>query len=128
MAQYLINKYVWLVETIYKAKEITFKELKEEWSANQDMSEGLDLSLRTFHKWRNACEEIFGINIECKRTSGYIYSIDNAEEIENGGLKSWLLNTISVSNVLIENQSLKDRILLEEIPSGKEYQIGRAHV
>lgn len=121
MAQYLINKYVWLVETIYKAKEITFKELKEEWSANQDMSEGLDLSLRTFHKWRNACEEIFGINIECKRTSGYIYSIDNAEEIENGGLKSWLLNTISVSNVLIENQSLKDRILLEEIPSGKEY-------
>ena len=43
MAQNLIKKYVWLVETIYKAQEITFKELKEEWSANQDMSEGLDL-------------------------------------------------------------------------------------
>ena len=54
MAQYLINKYVWLVETIYKAKKITFKELNTEWLTNQEMSEGIDLSLRTFHKWRDA--------------------------------------------------------------------------
>lgn len=61
MAQYLINKYVWLVETIYKAKEFTFKELKEEWSVNHDMNEDLDLSLRTFHNWCNACEYFFAL-------------------------------------------------------------------
>lgn len=121
MAQNLIRKYVWLVETIYKAKKITFNELNKEWLVDQDLSEGIELSLRTFHKWRDACEEIFGINIECERKGGYHYSIENAEEIKRGGLKSWLLNTISVSNLLMENQSLKDKILLENIPSSKEY-------
>ena len=121
MAQNLIKKYVWLVETIYKAQEITFDQLNKKWLANQDMSEGIELSLRTFHKWRIASEEIFGIAIECKRKGGYHYCIENAEEIKRGGLKSWLLNTISVNNLIMENKSLKDKILLENIPSSKEY-------
>lgn len=29
MAKNLLNKYVWLVETIYKAKRITFEEINE---------------------------------------------------------------------------------------------------
>ena len=39
MAKNLLNKYVWLVETIYKAGSITFEELNEKWLDN-DMSEG----------------------------------------------------------------------------------------
>ena len=31
MAKNLLNKYVWLVETIYKAKKITFEEINEKW-------------------------------------------------------------------------------------------------
>ncbi len=56
MAKNLLNKYVWLVETIYKAGRITFEEINEKWLDN-DMSEGVGLALRTFHKWRIAAEE-----------------------------------------------------------------------
>jgi len=31
MAKNLINKYVWLVETIYKAGRITFEEINQKW-------------------------------------------------------------------------------------------------
>lgn len=117
MAKNLINKYVWLVETIYKAKRITFEEINKRWLDN-DISEGVELPLRTFHKWRIAAEEMFGLIIECERKGGYHYYIANADEIKSGSLRSWLFNTMSVSNMLIDNQQLKDRILLEDVPSG----------
>ena len=111
MAKNLLNKYVWLVETIYKAKRITSEELNAKW-LETDMSEGVELALRTFHKWRIAAEEMFGLVIECERKGGYHYYIENASEIKKDGIRSWLLNTISVSNLLIENQNMKDRIRL----------------
>ena len=120
MSKNLLNKYVWLVETIYKAKRITFEEINEKWLENE-ISEGLDLALRTFHKWRIAVEEMFGLIIDCERKGGYHYYITNSDELKNGSIRNWLLNTISVSNVLIDNQHMKDWILLENIPSGQEY-------
>ena len=120
MAKNLLNKYVWLVETIYKAKRITFEEINEKWLEN-DMSEGVELALRTFHKWRIAAEEMFGLIIECERKGGYHYYIANSDDIKSGSLRSWLLNTLSVSNLLIDNQVLKDRIILENVSSGQEY-------
>ncbi len=116
----LLNKYVWLVETIYKAKRITFEEINEKWLENE-ISEGTELALRTFHKWRIAVEEMFGLIIECERKGGYHYYIANAEELKTDGIRNWLLDTISVSNLLIDNLYMKDRILLENIPSGQEY-------
>jgi hypothetical protein len=116
----LLNKYVWLVETIYKAKRITFEEINKKWLEN-DLSEGIELALRTFHKWRIAAEEMFGLVIECERKGGYHYFIANAEELKNGSIRNWLLSSISVSNLLINNHHMKDRILLEDVPSGQEY-------
>lgn len=119
MAKNLINKYVWLVETIYRAGRITFEEINQQW-LDEEMDDK-PIPLRTFHKWRIAAEEMFNINIECKRIGGYHYYIDNIDDIKSGGLRNWLLNTISVSNLLLSSQSLKDRILLEYVPTGQEY-------
>lgn len=116
----LLNKYVWLVETIYKARRITFEEINESW-IRCEISEGLELPLRTFHKWRIAIEELFGLIIECERKGGYHYYIENIDDLKNGSIRNWLLNTISVSNLLIDNLHMKERILLENIPSGQEY-------
>ena len=80
MAKNLLNKYVWLVETIYKAKRITFEEINEKWLEN-DISEGVELALRTFHKWRIAVEEMFGLIIECERKGGYHYYIANTHNV-----------------------------------------------
>ena len=43
------------------------------------------------------------------------------EDIEHGGLRTWLLNTFSVSNLINGSHKLKDRILLENIPSGQKF-------
>ncbi len=115
----LINKYVWLVDTIYKAGRITYEEINQKW-IEQEMDE-TPIPLRTFHKWRIAAEEMFHLNIECERKGGYHYYIDNVDEIKRGGLRNWILRNISISNLLLDCQSLKDRILLEVIPSGQEY-------
>ena len=120
MAKNLLNKYVWLVETIYKAKRITFDEINQRWLDN-DMSEGKPLPLRTFHKWRIAIEEMFGLIIENEQGGRYRYYIQNADELKNGSMRSWLFNTMTVSNLMMENVSIKDKVLFEEIPDGEQY-------
>ena len=120
MATNQINKYVWLLDTIYRAKRITLKEINRRWLDN-DLSEGLEIPERTFHKWRIAIEELFGLAIENEGRGEYRYYIVNDGEINCGGLRSWLIDTISVSNTLMNNQGLKDRILLEDVPSGHQY-------
>lgn len=120
MSQNLINKYVWLVETLYRAKKITLKEINRRW-LETDLSEGLEIPRRTFHTWKNAVEEMFGLVIMCDKSDGDRYYIENREVLENDGLQRWLLNTMSVNNTLLENKSLSDRILLESIPSGQDF-------
>lgn len=64
---------------------------------------------------------MFGLIIENEGKVEYRYYIMNEKDISENGLRSWLYNTICVSNALAENQSIKDRILLEYVPSGQEY-------
>ena len=120
MAKNLLNKYVWLVETIYKAKRISFEEINQRWLDN-DMSEGKPLSIRTFHKWRIAIEEMFSLIIENENGGQYRYFIQNAEELKNGSMRSWLFNTLTVSNLMMDSVSIKDKVLFEEIPDGEQY-------
>lgn len=120
MSKNLLNKYVWLVETIYKAKSISLEEINKLW-LEEDMSEGTEIPRKTFNTWKNQVEDLFGININCERKGGYHYYIENADDIKNGGLRSWLLSTISVSNLLIDNKNLSDRIILENVSSGNEH-------
>ena len=120
MATNQLNKYVWLVETIYRAKRISLKEINRRWLAN-DMSDGLEIPERTFHKWRIAVEELFGLSIANEGRGEYRYYIENANELRSGSMRSWLFNTLSVSSLLQTNIRIKDKILLEEIPEGQEF-------
>ena len=120
MAKNLLNKYVWLVETIYKAKKITYEDINKRWLDN-DMSEGKQLPIRTFHKWRQAIEEMFGLIIENENSGQYRYYIQNADELKSGSMRSWLFNTLTVSNLMMDSVSIKDKVLFEEIPDGEQY-------
>jgi hypothetical protein len=120
MAKNLLNKYVWLVDTIYKAKRISYEDINRKWVDN-DMSEGKPLPLRTFHKWRIAIEEMFGLVIENEQGGQYRYFIQNADELKNGSMRSWLYNTLTVSNLMLDSMSIKNKILFEEIPDSEQY-------
>lgn len=120
MAKNTINKYVWLADTIYRAKKISFEEINRRW-LDSDMSDGEALSIRTFHKWRVAIEEMFGLVIENENGGQYRYYIENADDLKDGSMRSWLFNTLTVSNLMMESASIKDKILFEEIPDGEQY-------
>ena len=119
MSKSLINKYVWLVETLYKAKKITLKEINRRWTQTE-LSEGEEIPRRTFNNWKNAAEEMFGLVIMCDKHDDCYY-IENRDDLEEGGFQRWLLNTMSVNNTLLENKALSGRILLENIPSGQDF-------
>ena len=120
MAKDLFNRYIWLVDTIYRADGITFEEINEKWTRNS-MSGGEDLPLKTFHNHRKAIEDIFDINIVCDKKNGYRYYIENADDMKRGGVRTWLLNTFAVNNLINESHHLKRRIMFEQIPSGQKY-------
>ena len=64
MTRDLFDKYIWLVDTIYRAEKITFEEINKRWLRSR-LSEGEDIPLRTFHNWRKAIEQRCDININC---------------------------------------------------------------
>ena len=118
--QSLMSKYVWVIETIFRAGKISFRELNEKW-LNADISRGVDIPKRTFDNWRCAIWDVFGIEIANENRGEYRYYLSNAEDISKNGMRSWLYNSFCVSNTLANSQSIKDRIVLEYVPSGQEY-------
>lgn len=121
MALNQMNKLVWIVTTILKHGRITFNELNRRWMANEDLSGGLEMQKRTFHKWKDNIFDTFGLIIECENHAPFRYCIENAEALKDGSIERWLISTFAVSNSLIESKSIKDRILLEDVPSGQQY-------
>ena len=85
MAKDLFNRYLWLVDTIYRAGTITLDEINSKW-LQCEMSNGEDILNPTFHNHRKAIEELFDINIECDRHNGCNYYIENTEELKKEGL------------------------------------------
>ena len=116
----IFKQYIWIINTIFRSKYITLQELNERW-VQTEMSEGMPMNRITFNRHRAAIEEMFDISIECQRKGGYFYYIDNEEVFKNNNLQHWLLDSLSISNMLMESSLLKERIMLENIPAGKQY-------
>lgn len=116
MAINQVRKYIWLLDALRRNKKLTFKELNELW-LNDEISEGIELSIRTFHKWRIAIEDLFAINIENEGRGEYRYYISTSYGIDNNPFYSWLIETFSLGNLMMNSISLHERILLEYAPS-----------
>ena len=115
-----ISKYVWIINAVYQAGRITFEELNEKW-LDDDISNGKSIPKRTFDRWREAILDMFGVFIDNEHRGEYCYFIQNDDDIKNNGIRSWIYNTYSVTNTLASCLGIKDRILLEYVPSGQEY-------
>ena len=114
----LINRYVWFVTTIYSRGPISLEEIQHRYESH--FGRGEELSERQFHRYTDAVEELFDIEIKYSRTRrGYV--VADREGIYNMGMRKWLIQTFSVNNILHESQDLKNRILLENVPSGQQH-------
>lgn len=115
----LFKEYIWLVNTIYRARKISIVDLNNKW-VETDMSGGVEMARTTFNRHKDAIQDIFGIYIECDRKDGYRYYIGNPEVLEDDTIQNWMLSTLSLSNVISESLSLKDRIIAERVSVDEE--------
>ena len=114
----LLNRYVWFVSTIYNRGPISLEEIQHRFESHFGCGE--ELSERQFHRYTDAVEELFDIEIKYDRAQrGYV--IADRDGIDNMGMRKWLLQTFSVNNILHESLELKNRILLEKVPSGQQH-------
>ena len=114
-----LNRYIWLVDTLVRAGQrgLTFEEINDKYRYNDSISNGGEYALRTFHDHRKVVEELFGIEIVCNRSDNRYYIRDTDDIKSPGYFRKWLLETISLNNTIAANKRLRDRILLEEVPS-----------
>lgn len=118
-----LEKYIWVVNALYKKGErgLSLKELNDKWRHDENISNGEPLPRQTFDRWKGNILMTFGVDIECRLKGGYRYYISNPECLSERGLSRWLLDTYSTANTLSQSTQLKDRILVEEIPSNRNF-------
>lgn len=119
MSSGLLNKYIWLVDTIRRYGRISRKELDRLWRMSP-FSQGECMPRRTFYDYRNAVAELFNIEIKCD-LSTYEYYIDEGTDPHGEGLANWLFNTAALNDMLSGSRAVADRIFLEDVPSARPH-------
>lgn len=117
----LFKEYIWLVNTIKRARRISFAEIQEKW-LDTEMSGGVEFARSTFNRHKDAIQDIFGINIDCDRKGGYKYYIANENVLREDTVQNWIVSTMSVNNVISDSKALHDRIVLQQIPCDEYLQ------
>ncbi len=122
MVELLLKRYLWLIDTLKRNGEMTFEEISDKWESSSINDNGTVLTKRTFYNHCQAVARHFGIDIECRRGRGLnLYSIANPEAIEENSLTKWAIDSFSLGELLLGNADISDKILLEEIPSGRQW-------
>ena len=120
MAKNYFNRYVWLIDTINRHGHITREEISRLWVRSPLNENGESyLPERTFHNHIQAILDTFGIEIKNDRSLGYY--IANSVDLEGDGIREWMLESLSMNNLLNESADMRDRILFEKIPSSKSW-------
>lgn len=116
----LFNRYIWLVDTIYSAGAISREEINRRWSRSRYNEKHEDaIPERTFHHDREAILLMFHVDIQCDKRRN-VYYIDNASDLQQDGLRRWMLSSFTVKQMVDESEILRDQIIYEEIPSGQQ--------
>lgn len=117
MSKDLINKYIWIIETIQRYGRITREELNRQWMLSR-FSDGMPMARRTFYNYREGIMDVFNMEIACD-SSTFEYYIKGEQDGLSNNVQNWLLNSAMVSGVLRESQDVADRIVMEEVPSAR---------
>ena len=125
MAKNYFDRYVWLIDLIGRHGHISFSDISRAWARsplnvgeNASQKESY-LPQRTFFNHIAAILDVFGIEIKCDRSLGYY--IANGGGVETDSVRRWLLESLSLNNMLGESRDMKDRILFEKIPSSQRW-------
>ena len=120
MVTELLEKYIWLVQTFIRAGEkgLSLEEVSSKWEDRFDSA----YSRRTFNNHREAVEDVFGIRIDCNRSTNR-YFVEYSEDVsDENAERAWLINTFTVNRMLtLGKERLSGRVSVEDIPSGHNH-------
>ena len=109
----LFQRLIWLVDTIYSAGRITREEIDRRWRySSYNDRPGSDYGERNFFRHRDTILELFGIEIEVNRTTRE-YSINMLDDVQGDHVRSWLVDTFAINNMVNLAGDLKSRIILK---------------
>ena len=120
MAKNYFKSYIWLLETLQSRGPLTLAEIKSLWMRSSVNDEGKELATRTFANHVASIADIFGIDIVCDRRDNTYY-IDNEGDLGGSGVHDWLMEALSLNNLINESASLRTRLLFESEPSSHRF-------
>lgn len=113
-----LEKCLYIVELLSRGKPMSLREINEHWEYSS-FYDG-EIIPKTFGRYKDYVSAVFAIDIECdKRTNKYY--IANPDYLKNNALYKYLLSAFHVEALVELAMKHKDRVLLEESPSGVEY-------
>ena len=115
----IFHQYIWIINTFKAYRKLTFEELNQKWQ-EAEVTEGPPLQRSSFNRHRDAIFDMFGIIIDCEPRT-YKYFISNPEVLNDDSVVRWLFSTLTVHGALADSAAIKDRLVLEDVPSGEEF-------
>lgn len=114
-----LRRYLWLIETVSRAGNISYDEIRRMWlnSPVNDLGE-TDYPKRTFLSHIEEIKELFGVSILCDRKNDYKYYI--AEE-DVQPKRNELIGTMSLSIKLLEDQALRKRVRISSFAFSNQF-------
>ena len=117
----LYQRCVWLVNLLRQYNKLTLADITEKWEKDM-VTDGKNLDRTTFNRLRDGILNMFGIVIECEEKT-YKYYIANPKVLGDDTMEGWMLSTLTVNAALTDSLSLRDYLLLENVPAGQEFLI-----
>lgn len=117
----LFRHYIWLIDLLYSTGGLTRSEIQARWLRASINDEQQPLDIRTFHRYREAIEEIWGIQIDCDPKT-YRYSLHNMGDLGTGNAaQTWMSDSFAIQNMITHTRNLRERVIFEHIPAGTRF-------
>ena len=113
-----VKFYCWLI-ALLERKHLTFQEIVDEWAEASCNPDHEELTLRTFHRHRDAIASQFGINVECDKSDGYRYYVKR-DRVECDETTEWVLSSMRLAS-LGEQLKYHNKVMLDTPPYNSEY-------
>jgi hypothetical protein len=110
--------YCWLIGKL-EHRRMTLQQICDDWADSSSNIDGKELSVRTFHRYREEIASLFGIEIECDKAAGYQYYI-RRDRYANTEITEWLLSSLRIAS-LGDMLKYHDKVMLEDAPLHTEY-------
>lgn len=118
MAQDLVRRHIWLIDTLYKYGRLSRKEISRLWQLSH-LGDGNPLPERTFHHHRRAIEQNFHLSIECNSRGEYF--IEESDSPKESAFVRYLINSYVINDTLSDMPEVSPNIIVEDIPSSREF-------